>query len=195
MDPEFEKLAKKIEEQRKPVTEKDDSSNVFVIELEFMNSRELFRKLGAKTIGPKYQYSLTQSREVCFQIFFISIFFFFFFIIKKLNQADDIGNWISRVSKVPLSFSRNFELPPLQYVVTGVISVPVGLWFFHPLRKSMALYAMICLLVYGFVMAGGMFSIIREVPFKGEGSGFTSYISGGGRYQYAAEGYIIGGLS
>jgi oligosaccharyltransferase complex subunit gamma len=72
-----------------------------------------------------------------------------------------------------------------------IVGVPV----FYVQRRNPVVYFVIATMAFFFCISGGMFNIIRQVPFaEVDRNGKTSYFSGGGQFQYASEGYIMGGL-
>jgi oligosaccharyltransferase complex subunit gamma len=72
----------------------------------------------------------------------------------------------------------------------------VGLPIFYIKRRDPVVYFVIATAAFFFCISGGMFNIIRQVPFAevDRRTGKTVYFSGGGQFQYASEGYIMGFL-
>jgi len=187
-------LAKMIQEQRN----KNEKANpIFVMEADFNDNKETFKNMGLnaapmmvlipptntkkqiplnkffKSIGPKYQYSLTNGRT-----------------------AEDVLVWISKISDLSLKVPTKYDIPDLKYVLVIIIALLIMVYkyrsYIDKVRHSMFLYSMMSLGVYSFIIGGGMFTIIRQTPWFQVEKGHISYISNMSRYQYGIEGYFVG---
>merc|ERR1712154_713589 len=102
-----------------------------------------------------------------------------------------MGSW--------LELGGNLELPKIEYIAAAVIAIPFLLYFCRRfidiVRKSMVLYAFVCMAAWAFIIGGGMFSSIRNTPWLHKDGNKIGYISHMSRYQFGIETYIIGTLN
>eukprot|EP01083_Nonionella_stella_P200722 734806_1 len=207
LNPSIEQLAKIIEDQRRKINRDSalfqDNSNtdVFVFNADFVNNRNAFQKLGLSTAPTLVMVPPSKSKkEIPLGRFFKSIPTKYQYSLTTGRSAEDIGNWIANTAKVSwLQFGSKLELPPIHYIGGAIIIVPILLYvgrkLIDKLRKSMFLYAVVCMAAYSFIIGGGMFSSIRSTPWLHKEGNKVGYISHMSRYQFGIETYIIGALN
>ena len=207
MNPAIESLAKTIEEQREKIPTDNglysdtDNVDVFILNADFSNNRGTFQKLGLSTAPTLVMIPPSKSKkEIPLAKFFKSIPTKYQYSLTSGRSAEDIGNWIVSTSKIKwLEFGSKMELPKMQYIVAFIITVPVLLYFcrgvIDKVRKSMAIYSIVCMAAWAFIIGGGMFSSIRNTPWVHKEGNKIGYISHQSRYQFGIETYVIGGFN
>eukprot|EP00485_Elphidium_margaritaceum_P016520 CAMPEP_0202728066 /NCGR_PEP_ID=MMETSP1385-20130828/185440_1 /ASSEMBLY_ACC=CAM_ASM_000861 /TAXON_ID=933848 /ORGANISM="Elphidium margaritaceum" /LENGTH=370 /DNA_ID=CAMNT_0049394313 /DNA_START=1131 /DNA_END=2243 /DNA_ORIENTATION=+ len=209
INPAIQALAKTVEEQRSKIDHSDASelwanpeqTDVFIINADFANNRNVFQRLGLSTAPSIVLVPPSKSRkEIPLARFFKSISNKFTYALSSGRSEQDIGNWIASTAKINwLQFGSQMELPKIQYIIGAILMLPallyVGRKLIDRLRRSMWIYAVVCVAVYSFVIGGGMFSSIRNSPWLHKDGSKIGYIAHQSRYQFGVETYIIGGLN
>jgi len=207
LNPALEELGRIVEDQRSKIPRSDgvfssgEHSDVFVVNADFANNRNAFQKLGLSTAPQLVLVPPTKSKkEIPLSKFFKSIPTKYQYSLTQGRSAEEIGNWISSTAKISwLEFGSKLELPPIQYMVAAVVVIPVMLYSMRKvidkLRRSMMIYAVASMVVYTFVIGGGMFSSIRNTPWLHRDGNKIGYISHMSRYQFGIETYIVGALN
>eukprot|EP00484_Ammonia_sp_Unknown_P022697 CAMPEP_0197027980 /NCGR_PEP_ID=MMETSP1384-20130603/7813_1 /TAXON_ID=29189 /ORGANISM="Ammonia sp." /LENGTH=369 /DNA_ID=CAMNT_0042456915 /DNA_START=57 /DNA_END=1166 /DNA_ORIENTATION=+ len=209
LNPSIEELAKIVEEQRDKITRGDASSlfadnsntDIFVLNADFANNRGVFQKLGLSTAPTLVLVPPSKTKkEIPLSKFFKSIPTKYHYSLTTGRSAEEIGNWIINTAKTSwLQFGSKMELPRIQYIVAFILFVPILLYvgrkIIDKLRRSMIIYALVCMVAYSFIIGGGMFSSIRSTPWLHKEGNKIGYISHMSRYQFGVETYIVGGFN
>lgn len=207
LNPSIESLSALIEDQRHKIPRDIDlysdneNVDVFVFNADFANNRAVFQKLGLSTAPTVVMIPPSKSKkEIPLGKFFKSIPTKYQYSLTSGRSAEEIGKWIADSTKVKwLEFGSKMELPQMQYIVAFVLVVPVILYFcrgiIDKLRKSMWIYALVCMVAWSFIIGGGMFSSIRNTPWLHKDGNKIGYISHQSRYQFGIETYLVGGLN
>ena len=217
LNPSIEELAKIIESQRDKIKRIDndgdndgnnnnlfsnnDNLDVFILNADFSNNRNVFQKLGLSTAPTLVMVPPSKSKkEIPLSKFFKSIPTKYQYSLTSGRSAEEIGNWIINTAKINwLQFGSKLELPRIQYIVAIIIVVPILLFLgrkiIDKLRKTMFIYSIVCMMAYSFIIGGGMFSSIRSTPWLHKEGNKIGYISHMSRYQFGIETYIIGGFN
>eukprot|EP01084_Bolivina_argentea_P022435 41691_1 len=211
LHPSIKELAQTIEEQRNKILRNNnddgnifsdsDNMDVFILNADFSNNRNVFQKLGLSTAPTLVMVPPSKTKkEIPLNRFFKSIPTKYQYSLTSGRSAEDIGNWIVSTSKIKwLQFGSKLELPPMQYVIAVIIVAPIILYLgrkiIDKLRRAMIIYTIICTAAYSFVIGGGMFSSIRSTPWLHKEGGKIGYISHMSRYQFGIETYVVGGFN
>lgn len=178
-----------------------DNMDVFIMNADFANNRNVFQKLGLSTAPTLVLVPPTKSKkEIPLGKFFKSIPTKYQYSLTQGRSAEEIGNWIISTAKISwLQFGSKLELPPIQYIIAALVLVPIALYMMRnvidKLRRHMAIYVGLSMMAYTFVIGGGMFSSIRNTPWLHKDGNKIGYISHMSRYQFGIETYIIGTLN
>jgi len=207
LNPAMEELGKMMEDQRSKISRSGElfsdsgHTDVFMVNADFANNRNVFQKLGLSTAPTLVLVPPTKSKkEIPLSKFFKSIPTKYQYSLTQGRSAEEIGNWITSTAKISwLEFGSKLELPPIQYIVAAVVVIPAFLYSIRKvidkLRRNMLIYAVASMVVYTFVIGGGMFSSIRNTPWLHKDGNKVGYISHMSRYQFGIETYIVGALN
>jgi len=202
LNPAIQELAGIVEEQRAKIADsRPNDVDIFVVNADFANNRNVFQKLGLSTAPMVVLVPPSKSRkEIPLSKFFKSISQKYQYSLTQGRSAQDVGEWMASAAKAEwIELGSTLELPEVHYVAGVVVVVPMVLYALRKaidkLRRSMFLYAVISMAAYSFIIGGGMFSSIRNTPWLHKDGNRVGYISHQSRYQFGVETYIVGGFN
>jgi len=202
-DQEKDRLLKESDSLDSPWTN-EEHMPIFFVEVDARHGLELFQKLGLNSapsimlLPPKISDKTHPKLSTWMQSIKPR---FKFTQLTHMISPDDVANFVNKIrpSAPPLRQERSINMTMLAiYVLLLAVAVVVFVKYWRQilaLRSQPTLFLVGGFLIYLFAISGGMYNIIREVPFSRPGEGGETYINRSGRDQYGAEGYLMGGAN
>lgn len=192
-------------------TKSNPKHNTFFVELDYdINTQNAFQALRIQQV-PQILYIGRNQKSLTYANFFESLGDENSLKLNTQLTPEFVLDWMMKKSGVKglslpsgAGFQSNGDSgasyvgagSPISWFGYGFAVLMILIPVVYIQRKNFVVYFLICCAVFFFCISGGMFNIIREVPFAeyDRNSGKVRYFSNGGQMQYAAEGFIMGFL-